>query len=405
MIILEHETEGTSARALSLFAAKAQRAVGLRGEVNIRIASSRELQELNRRFRKKNQPTDVLSFPSETPKLAGDIAISGEIAAANAAEMGHSPQTELKVLILHGLLHLAGYDHETDDGEMRTRETSLRRKLGLPVGLIERAHASLRKGPRWPKVIRQVCRLQAAEASGDEPAVSHPSGGFDGVAGPGVLRGPALRRDGKVLGAGVPGEHRRLRTSRRAQAACEPRTGCALDGGADPDVHGQHWRAYRLRAVHGKALGRAGPGAGGGESHLHHRHLQPFAAVSIFRAHPGRVAGAMGPGFADAHLSCRAGDPDPQLRIVGRIALQGAYRTAARAPVRGRGRADRSRSGRGHSGGERPRSYPVGRRIRRQDGARGDDAPARDRRRPHQHDHRGIYRAGEEAPLFAHTGV
>ena len=103
------------------------------------------MQELNRRFRGKNRPTDVLSFPSETPKLAGDIAISAEIAAANAAEMGHSPQTELKVLILHGLLHLAGYDHETDDGEMRTRETTLRRRLGLPVGLIERAHASLRK--------------------------------------------------------------------------------------------------------------------------------------------------------------------------------------------------------------------------------------------------------------------
>ncbi len=142
MIILEHETEGTSARALSLFAAKAQRAVGLRGEVNIRVASSRELQELNHRFRRKNQPTDVLSFPSETPKLAGDIAISAEIAAANASDMGHSPQTELKILILHGLLHLAGYDHETDDGEMQTRETTLRRQLGLPVGLIERTHAS-----------------------------------------------------------------------------------------------------------------------------------------------------------------------------------------------------------------------------------------------------------------------
>lgn len=147
MIILEHETEGTSARALSLFAAKAQRAVGLRGEVNIRIASNRELQELNRRFRKKNQPTDVLSFPSETPTLAGDIAISGDIAAANAADMGHSPQTELKVLILHGLLHLAGYDHEADDGEMRTRERSLRRKLGLPVGLIERAHGGRSEHP------------------------------------------------------------------------------------------------------------------------------------------------------------------------------------------------------------------------------------------------------------------
>lgn len=140
MIILEHETEGTSARALSRFATQAQRAVGLRGEVNIRVASSRELQELNRRFRRKNQPTDVLSFPSETPKLAGDIAISGEIAAANAVELGHSTEAEVKVLILHGLLHLAGYDHETDDGEMQTRETTLRRKLGLPVGLIERTH-------------------------------------------------------------------------------------------------------------------------------------------------------------------------------------------------------------------------------------------------------------------------
>jgi probable rRNA maturation factor len=156
VIILEHETEGTSARALSLFAAKAQRAVGLRGEVNIRVASSRELQELNRRFRKKNQPTDVLSFPSETPKLAGDIAISGEIAAANAAEMGHSPQTELKVLILHGLLHLAGCDHETDDGEMQTRETTLRRQLGLPVGLIERAHSNPLKSSPGRKQSRKA---------------------------------------------------------------------------------------------------------------------------------------------------------------------------------------------------------------------------------------------------------
>ena len=158
MIILEHETEGTSARALSRFAAKAQRAVGLRGEVNIRVASNRELQELNRRFRKKNQSTDVLSFPSETPKLAGDIAISGEIAAANAAELGHSTEAEVKVLILHGLLHLANYDHEIDDGEMRTRETTLRRKLGLPVGLIERAHAGLPK--------RHASRKPSAKSAG-----------------------------------------------------------------------------------------------------------------------------------------------------------------------------------------------------------------------------------------------
>ena len=80
----------------------------------------------------------MLSFPSRVPGVAGDIAISLEIAAANAAELGHSLATEVKILILHGLLHLAGYDHEIDDGEMLARETALRQELKLPVGLIER---------------------------------------------------------------------------------------------------------------------------------------------------------------------------------------------------------------------------------------------------------------------------
>ena len=145
MLLLVHELPDVRERALALFAGKAQRAVGLRGDVVIFVTCSEEMQKLNRQYRGKDEPTDVLTFPSLSPRVLGDIAISAEIAAANAAEMGHSPQTELKVLILHGLLHLAGYDHETDDGEMRTRETTLRRKLGLPVGLIERAHASLRK--------------------------------------------------------------------------------------------------------------------------------------------------------------------------------------------------------------------------------------------------------------------
>ena len=142
MIILEQENKEIRQRALALFAAKAQRAVRLRGEVIIQVTSSREMQKLNRRFRKTNKPTDVLSFPSGLPKFAGDIAISAEIAAASAAELGHSTETELKILILHGLLHLAGYDHEADEGEMFAREASLRRKLGLPVGLIERAHGT-----------------------------------------------------------------------------------------------------------------------------------------------------------------------------------------------------------------------------------------------------------------------
>lgn len=106
--------------------------------MNICITSNREMQALNRRFRKKNKATDVLSFPSAAKGVAGDIAISLEIAAANAAELGHSLATEVKILILHGMLHLAGYDHEIDDGEMMQRETTLRQKLKLPVGLIER---------------------------------------------------------------------------------------------------------------------------------------------------------------------------------------------------------------------------------------------------------------------------
>ena len=104
------------------------------------------MQALNRRFRKKNKATDVLSFPSQAPGVAGDIAISLEIAAANAAELGHDLATEVKILILHGLLHLAGFDHEIDGGEMLAREVSLRRELKLPVGLIERRQQASAKG-------------------------------------------------------------------------------------------------------------------------------------------------------------------------------------------------------------------------------------------------------------------
>src|SRR5271165_4605736 len=150
VVLLEHNTPEVSSRALSLFAAKAQRALGFSGEVNVRITSNRELQKLNRRFRKKDKPTDVLSFPSGMPKLAGDIAISADIAAANASDIGHSTETELKILILHGLLHLAGYDHETDNGAMQTRETKLRQQLGLPTGLIERTNSIGRQHPGKP---------------------------------------------------------------------------------------------------------------------------------------------------------------------------------------------------------------------------------------------------------------
>ena len=79
-------------------------------------------------------------------RMIGDIAISRDIASANAKKLGHPLTTELKVLILHGLLHLAGYDHEADRGEMTARESELRGALGLPLGLIERTEGSLRLG-------------------------------------------------------------------------------------------------------------------------------------------------------------------------------------------------------------------------------------------------------------------
>jgi probable rRNA maturation factor len=94
---------------------------------------------LNRAFRRHDAPTDVLSFPAETAGYAGDIAISLDTARRQARARRHSLDQEIRILLLHGLLHLAGYDHETDDGAMRRREHVLRRELGLPPGLIERA--------------------------------------------------------------------------------------------------------------------------------------------------------------------------------------------------------------------------------------------------------------------------
>lgn len=132
-------SKSTSAETLSRFATRVQRALGIQGDVNVRITSNREMRALNRRFRKKNKPTDVLTFPSVVPDIAGDIAISLEIAAGNADQLGHSLDTEVKILILHGMLHLAGYDHEIDDGEMHAKESDLRGELNLPVGLIQRS--------------------------------------------------------------------------------------------------------------------------------------------------------------------------------------------------------------------------------------------------------------------------
>jgi probable rRNA maturation factor len=128
---------------LARYLREAQLAVGLRGEVSVLLTTDDGIRALNRRFRKKNKATDVLSFPVEAGfGLAGDLAISVETAARQAAEQGHRLSVELRVLMLHGLLHLAGMDHEMDDGKMARKERLLRAKLGLPMGLIERVEAT-----------------------------------------------------------------------------------------------------------------------------------------------------------------------------------------------------------------------------------------------------------------------
>ncbi len=147
VIVIRKPVAGLSALALARFAARAQRSTRLLGTVDVLLTGSRDLQVLNRRFRGKNRPTDVLSFPAgEAPRngFAGDIAISVDIAVQNAKRLGHSAAEEVKILCLHGLLHLAGFDHERDQGQMARKELSLRRRLGLASGLTERSSVRTR---------------------------------------------------------------------------------------------------------------------------------------------------------------------------------------------------------------------------------------------------------------------
>jgi probable rRNA maturation factor len=135
--------------AVSRFLTRARKAVGLAGEVHVLLADDATLKRLNKTFRGKNKATDVLSFPAgpstvffgepDAPEFAGDLAISLETAARQAARFDHTLLDEVQILLLHGLLHLAGFDHETDSGEMAAREAELRDRLGLPSGLIARS--------------------------------------------------------------------------------------------------------------------------------------------------------------------------------------------------------------------------------------------------------------------------
>jgi probable rRNA maturation factor len=106
-----------------------------------RITGDAELRRLNQAFLGHDYATDVLSFPCQDDDFLGDLAISRQRAAEQARRFGHDVHQEIEVLMLHGLLHLTGLDHETDDGRMARAEARWRRQLGLPGGLIERARA------------------------------------------------------------------------------------------------------------------------------------------------------------------------------------------------------------------------------------------------------------------------
>lgn len=143
--------DGDRRLAVDVVAAPGVRAPGLaawlqsaaparaRGAVTVAIVPDARVRALNRRYRRKDAPTDVLSFPAAEPSMLGDIVIAAGVARRQAHAAGHSLGTELRVLALHGLLHLLGYDHERDGGRMSRVERRLRRRAGLREGLIERA--------------------------------------------------------------------------------------------------------------------------------------------------------------------------------------------------------------------------------------------------------------------------
>jgi len=122
------------------FAQNALAAIGKAGySATVAFVSDRKIQELNKRFRGVNKPTDVLSFPAcsngfeNVATNLGDIAVSVPRAESQARENGLQFDQEISQLLLHGLLHLCGYDHETDDGEMNRCELQLRSKLGIDL--------------------------------------------------------------------------------------------------------------------------------------------------------------------------------------------------------------------------------------------------------------------------------
>lgn len=140
-MILNRQTKiRLSANALQMFLREIQRALKIEeAQITIAFVSDAEIARWNESYRKKKGPTDVLSFPDtskgtrgkKSEKNLGDIAISPETARRYAKKNVRTLQQELRVLMLHGVLHLMGYDHETDRGEMDQMEQKLRRRLGI----------------------------------------------------------------------------------------------------------------------------------------------------------------------------------------------------------------------------------------------------------------------------------
>jgi len=145
--VVTSAASATLARGLAAWLAGAAPA-SARGAVAVALVSDARMRRLNRTFRGVDEATDVLSFEAGTPLVPargprsapdlGEMAIAVGVARRQAGARGHSVGTELRILALHGLLHLLGYDHETDQGDMRRREERLRRAAGLPTGLITR---------------------------------------------------------------------------------------------------------------------------------------------------------------------------------------------------------------------------------------------------------------------------
>ena len=140
MVLFEKSPRTLRRRELTAFAELVSARVAQGRHFCCLLTGDETLHRLNRDFRGKDAPTDVLSFPSPSPDGGlGDIAISVDRAREQAAAYGHALDSELQILLLHGVLHLLGHDHEIDRGQMRRLETRWRKELGLPTGLIERA--------------------------------------------------------------------------------------------------------------------------------------------------------------------------------------------------------------------------------------------------------------------------